>query len=125
LGAIRTASCGDNHDIPNGDSQGVLLLDSIQFRRDLEGPAINEDVALASIDIIVRLDPIPADVDHNGSILNGYGIAAFEAIVGQGHRDRTADEMDNIFDRFYRAEDNALIPGFRLGLTMAKVLERR
>ena len=25
------------------------------------------------------------------------------------------DEMDNIFDRCYRAEDNAFIPGIRLG----------
>lgn len=32
------------------------------------------------------------------------------------------DDLEHVFDRFYRAEENAVIPGFGLGLAIAKAL---
>jgi signal transduction histidine kinase len=32
------------------------------------------------------------------------------------------EHLDHVFDRFYRADDNSFIPGFGLGLSIAKAL---
>jgi signal transduction histidine kinase len=33
-----------------------------------------------------------------------------------------SDDLEHVFDRFYRSEDNAFLPGFGLGLSIAKAL---
>ena len=34
----------------------------------------------------------------------------------------SVDKLEHVFDRFYRGEDDAVIPGFGLGLSIAKSL---
>lgn len=79
----------------------------------------NEELLFTAIRNIVT-NACKYSADHKAVIQLSVGRTAIEITVTDHGRGIPADELDNIFQPFYRTEEGHAIPGFGLGLPLSR-----
>ena len=101
------------------DPQRQIQLDVIQDLQILGDKDALKQIFLIALDNALKHSM--GDIHVSGKRLG----AQIEILVQDFGEGMSAEKLEHVFDRFYRGDDASTIPGFGLGLSIAKSLVER